>query len=83
MRERLLSNLARRPEKSRALVDGGYGSGRERAVADLLLERALALNAGGMVLTSMFAPDHLTANLAVASRAASPRAIELLGEIVA
>jgi hypothetical protein len=49
----------------------------------LLLERALALNADGIVLTSMFAPGHLEANIAVASRPASPQAIELLGEIMA
>jgi hypothetical protein len=83
MRERLLSRLARSPGKFQALVESGYGVDRERAVADLLLERALALNADGIVLTSMFAAGHLKANLAVASRAASPRAIELVGEMMA
>jgi aryl-alcohol dehydrogenase-like predicted oxidoreductase len=83
MRDRLLSRLARSPERHQALVESGYSVDRERAVADLLLERALALNAEGIVLTSMFAAGHLTANLAVASRAASPRAIELLSEMMA
>jgi len=83
MRDRLLARLARSPGKSRAMVDGGYQGDRERAVADLLLERALALNAEGIVLTSMFAPAHLKANVAVASRPASSRAIELLSEIMA
>ena len=83
MRERLLSRLARSPERSRALAETGWGGDRERAVADLLLERALALNADGIVLTSMFAPLHLKSNMAVASRPASPQAIELLREIMA
>jgi hypothetical protein len=83
MRDVLLSTLAHRPDRARILVEKGYGGDRERAVADLLLERALALNADGIVLTSMFAPGHLEANIAVASRPASPQAIELLGEIMA
>jgi aryl-alcohol dehydrogenase-like predicted oxidoreductase len=82
MRDRVLSNLARRPEAALALADGGYGGSRQRAVSDLLLERALALDAEAIVLTSMFAPGHLAANGAVASRPASPRAIELLREIM-
>ena len=83
MRDVLLSTLARRPERARILAERGYRGDRERAVADLLLERALALNGDGIVLTSMFAPGHLEANVAVASRPASPQAIGLLGEIMA
>jgi len=83
MRDRLLSDLARAPNKFQALIEGGYGADRERAVSDLLLERALVLHPGATVLASMFAPAHLKANVAVASRLESSRAIELLDEIMA
>jgi hypothetical protein len=83
IRDRLLSRLASEPMRFQTLVERGYGPDRERAVADLLLERALALAADATVLTSMFAPPHLQANVAVASRAASPDAIALLDELMA
>jgi len=83
MRDRLLGKLAREPQKLRTLAESGYGADRERAVANLLLARALALDADATVLTSMFAPDHLSANMEVAGRPASMRAIELFSEIMA
>jgi aryl-alcohol dehydrogenase-like predicted oxidoreductase len=68
----------------RALLEGaGYEGSEEKIVADLLLDRALASNAQGVVLTSMFSPRHLASNVDRASRPVNPRAIELVDAIVA
>lgn len=83
MRDRLAAALARDPERARRLAAFGYEGGAARAVADLLLDNAFAISPGGVVLASMFTAGHLAANIARASRRPSPRAPEILREMLA
>jgi hypothetical protein len=59
----------------------GYDEPVEKAVADLLLDRAFAVNPEGVVLASMFSEKNRIANLARARRPADPRAISLVGDL--
>jgi aryl-alcohol dehydrogenase-like predicted oxidoreductase len=82
-RDRLLASLARRPDRARRLIVLGYDRDPARAAAQLLLDNAFALNPGGTVLASMFAPAHLTANLSRARIAMRRDAPELLRDMLA
>jgi aryl-alcohol dehydrogenase-like predicted oxidoreductase len=65
------------------LVAAGYTGGDEQMIADLLLDRGLASNPDGVVLTSMFSARHLAANVARASRPVVPAALDLVEAMVA
>jgi hypothetical protein len=82
-RDRLLAALDRRPERARRLIDLGYDRDPRRAAVQLLLDSAFALNPGGTVLASMFAPAHLTLNLTRARIAMRCDAPELLRDMLA
>jgi hypothetical protein len=83
MRYRLIAALAKHPQRARRLGELGYDPDIARAASDLLLDCALALNPGGTVLASMFAPDHLAANLARAKRPPPVNAPNLLRDMLA
>lgn len=70
--ERLLV-AAQTPQGRATLTAAGYDGPPKDAIADLLLDRALALNPGGVTLVSMFSSEHLARNLARAAQA--PRAV--------
>jgi aryl-alcohol dehydrogenase-like predicted oxidoreductase len=82
-RDRLSAALRRCPERARRLIELGYDRNPKRAAAQLLLDNAFALNPGGTVLASMFAPDHLATNITRARRRAPPNVPELLGDMLA
>jgi aryl-alcohol dehydrogenase-like predicted oxidoreductase len=82
-RERVLQALrgAGKPAMTR-LVGMGYSPQPEQAVAELLLDRALASNPGGVVLMSMFGARHRAENLQRAAGPARPDAIGLVAELL-
>lgn len=82
-RERLLRALrgAGKPTSVR-LTGLGYSDSLEQAVAELLLDRALAANAGGVVLMSMFSARHRAENLRRAEGPVRGDAIGLLAELL-
>jgi hypothetical protein len=82
-RDGLLASLARHPERALRLAELGYDRNPKRAASQLLLDNAFALNPGGAVLASMFAPAHLTTNLTRAHIAARSDAPALLRDMLA
>jgi diketogulonate reductase-like aldo/keto reductase len=76
-RERVLQALRSSGAPAMARLTGlGYSANPEQAVAELLLDRALAANPGGVVLMSMFGARHRAQNL---KRALGPVRQESLG----
>lgn len=83
-RERLVEALqAGGAPARRRLADAGYGGDVDQAVSQLLVDRALAANAGGVVLLSMFSARHRAENIARAQRPVYPQAIDLVAELLA
>ena len=82
MRERVALALAGSEPARRSLAAAGYSPDPKQAAAELLLDRAFALNPDGVVLASMFGPGHLERNIARAGRL-RPEAPALLREILA
>ncbi len=80
--DRLLQSLADRPEDLKKIRDAGYNGNEREAVATLLIDRALASNKDGVVLTSMFSRKHQAHNIARATRPINPDAIRLVDELV-
>ncbi|GCL65108.1 aldo/keto reductase [Pseudaquabacterium pictum] len=84
MRERLTQALhAGGAPAVRRLTDAGYAGNAEQTVSQLLVDRALAANAGGVVLMSMFSSKHRAANIARAEGKVRPDAIELVADLLA
>ena len=80
---RLLARLSADPLARSRLAAAGYDAADLRtSVGTLLLDAALAANADGVTLVSMFAPRHAAANLARAARAPNPRAVSLVADLV-
>jgi aryl-alcohol dehydrogenase-like predicted oxidoreductase len=71
------------PALKECLLQAGYGADPTRAAARLLVDRALAVNAGGVVLLSMFSALHRSENLIRASGAPQPSAIDLVSCLLA
>jgi aryl-alcohol dehydrogenase-like predicted oxidoreductase len=80
--DRLAQSLRRHPEHQGLLREAGYDGSYRKAVADLLIDRALASNPEGVVLFSMFSKQHLATNIARASKPIRPEAIELVDILV-
>ena len=78
-RARLLEDEPRR----RRLAEMGYEGEPDRITAEILLDRALASNADGVVLMSMFGADHLRFNVSRAARAPSATALEAAAALFA
>ena len=82
-RERLLQALrSAGPSAMARLTDMGYSAQPDHAVAELLLDRALATNPGGVVLMSMFGARHRNENLKRADRALRPEAIAMVAQLL-
>ena len=81
--DQLRAKLAAAPNRHRRLVAAGYDADSRRAAAELLLDCALASNPDGVVLASMFRPEHRAADLARARRRVGPAALGLLDEALA
>ena len=81
--EQLRQKLAAAPERLARLVARGYSADRRLAAAELLLDCALANNPDGVVLASMFDPQHRAANLTRAQRRPTFAALGLLDETLA
>jgi len=82
-KDRFVAKVKADPGLRKLLEKAGYHGTEERLVADLLLDRALASNSNGVVLTSMFSPKHLANNVLRASQPVDMSAIELVDFIVA
>jgi aryl-alcohol dehydrogenase-like predicted oxidoreductase len=80
--DRLLK-AARTPDGAAALSAAGYDGPPKAAIAELLLDRALALNLDGVTLASMFTPEHLAGNLARAAQAPRSMAPGLVKRLAA
>lgn len=80
--ERLVARLRSEPAAARRLEAAGYGGGAETAAAALLLDRAFASNASGVVLASMFSERNLRFNLDRASRPPAPASIGLVRDLI-
>ncbi|WP_170984205.1 aldo/keto reductase [Rhodoligotrophos defluvii] len=81
--ERLVQRLAQDPQAQRQLAEAGYAGPLPDAAGALLLDRALAANPQGVVLTSMFSERHRRFNIARASRPASRQALDLAKSLTA
>jgi hypothetical protein len=82
--ERLSGALRRAPVAARdALRSAGYPDDPAAAAAQLLVDRALAANDGGVVLLSMFGDRHRRANLTRAATAPRMDAIREVAELLA
>jgi len=82
-RERVLQALRTAGPPTIARLTGvGYSANPEQAVAELLLDRALAANPGGVVLMSMFGARHRNENLKRAQRPLRPEAIDMVAELL-
>lgn len=77
-RDRLVARLAAEPKLLDQAAAAGYGATPGEAASRLLIARALASNAGGVVLASMFTPAHLAANVAAASAPVDATAAQLV-----
>lgn len=83
-RERLVRALHAGGEPARRRLAGaGYGDNVDQAVAQLLVDRALAANSDGVVLLSMFSARHRAENIARAQGPIRPAAVELVAELLA
>lgn len=82
-KDRFTARIKAEPQLQAMLEAAGYAGKVEKVVADLLLDRALASNAQGVVLTSMFSLPHLASNVDRASRPVNLQAIDLVDAIVA
>jgi aryl-alcohol dehydrogenase-like predicted oxidoreductase len=83
-RELLLQALqARGPAAREQLAALGYGGDAGQAVAELLIDRALAANAQGVVLLSMFDKRHRDANLRRAALPLRPETMARVAELLA
>jgi aryl-alcohol dehydrogenase-like predicted oxidoreductase len=83
-RELLLQVLkARGPAAREQLAQLGYGCDAGQAVADMLVDRALAANAQGVVLLSMFDKQHRDANLRRAAMPLRPETLDRVAELLA
>lgn len=80
--ERLVARLRSEAGAASRLAAAGYGGTVEAAAAALLLDRALASNASGVVLASMFSARNLGFNLDRASRPPSPASIVLVRDLL-
>lgn len=80
--DRIVESLGRHPEDRKLLHDAGYTGPDRKAVADLLVDRAIASNSEGVVLTSMFSQGHQESNIARASRPVSPQTLALVEQLV-
>jgi aryl-alcohol dehydrogenase-like predicted oxidoreductase len=76
-REFFTKVIEKTPHLRATLQAAGYGGAAGKIASDLLLDRALASNAEGVVLMSMFAREHLASNVARASRPVNPEVIHL------
>lgn len=63
---RLVARLAERPAALTEARDEGFGETPRAAAAGLLMARAFAANAQGIVLASMFGTGHLASNVSAA-----------------
>lgn len=82
--DRLLLQIAAGGEAARRLLrDAGYDQEPPEAAARLLVDRALAANARGVVLLSMFGPRHRLSNLAAAAAPVRPATLALLDALAA
>ncbi len=77
--ERASSLLAAQPAARDHLMTLVPGAG---SVGDLLMSYALAANAAGVVLASMFRPDHIRANCAHASTAPNPALVAEMRRLI-
>ena len=80
---RLTALIAANGNTGRLLHEHGYTGGAPRMAADLLLDRAMASNPDGVVLTSMFGAQHRAANISRAELPLNAGAIDLLSSILA
>jgi aryl-alcohol dehydrogenase-like predicted oxidoreductase len=80
--DRIVESLGRRPEDRKLLQEAGYIGSDRKAVADLLIDRALASNFEGVVLASMFSEEHQANNIARASRPLNLDASALVERLV-
>lgn len=82
-RERLLQALhSAGPSAIARLTNMGYSAQIDHAVAELLLDRALATNPGGVVLMSMFGARHRNENLMRADLALRPETIAMVAQLL-
>jgi len=81
--QRLSHRLATDVFATRLAADAGYGEAPDLAAAEILLDRALAANASGVVLASMFGASHRQLNLDRATRPVSPDAAALARTLLA
>lgn len=77
-RDRLIARLAAEPRLLDRAAAAGYAGRAEEVASRLLIARAFASNAGGVVLASMFTPAHLAANVAAASAPLDATAAQLV-----
>ena len=77
----LTTQLKSDPALQARLAEAGYGGAPEDAGSALLMARAFAANADGVVLASMASERSLHRNLAAAARPLDPAAIALCAEI--
>jgi aryl-alcohol dehydrogenase-like predicted oxidoreductase len=80
--DRIVESLGRHPEDRKLLQDAGYAGPDRQAVADLLIDRALASNSEGVVLTSMFSEEHQARNVARASKPIDLRTLTLVERLI-
>lgn len=79
--ERLCERMRSDVHALRRLLAAGYQGADEDIAAALLLDRALASNPDGVVLSSMFSENHLRLNIERASRPPDPAVISLVAEL--
>ena len=74
----ILAAAAQKTPNAACLRSAGYDGATTEAVSDLLLDRALALNAQGVVLMSMLSDRHIDRNVARAAAPVRPEAPALV-----
>lgn len=83
-RERMLAALRQGGAAGRQrLAMAGYGGDLDKAVTNLLVDRAFAANDGGVVLMSMFSAGNRAVNLARAAAPVDASRIALVAELLA
>ncbi|MBN8490188.1 MAG: aldo/keto reductase [Burkholderiales bacterium] len=83
-RERVLHALRMAgPAAMSEMIRLGYSPKPEQAVAELLLDRALAANANGVVLMSMFGARHRSENLRRVQGTPKPEALQWVSRLLA
>lgn len=81
-KDRVVSALKADPALVHTLAQAGYAGSPEEMAVRLLMRRAFASNAHGVVLASMFSGHHLTENAALAEMPVDPAAIDLLNQVL-